>query len=367
MHALAGIRTYHTLLLPVMIKGESLLALLDTGSTHSFLQGATMRRLGLAPQGGDQLRVTVASGERVPCKGIACDVPVVIGGRTFPITCVGLALGCFNFILGVDFLGSLGPLTWDFEGLTVAFQMSGSRVTWQCVGAPGAPSQQRAVAAVAPDPQQPLLDELLLQHGAVFDTPWGLPPARPYDHRIHLLPGTASVAVRPYRYPQLQKDELERQCAAMLEQGIIRPSTSPFSALVLLVKKADWSWRFCIDYRALNDRTSKDKFSIPVVDELLDELHGAKYFTKLDLRSGYHQVHMHPADVEKTAFRTHQGHFEFLVMPFGLSNAPATFQALMNDVLRPFLRRFSFTARRGPSTFSTWASSSPLCEHTVSS
>jgi hypothetical protein len=92
-----------------MIKGESLLALLDTGSTHSFLQGAAMRCLGLAPQGGDQLRVTVASGERVPCEGIARDVPVVIGGRTFPITCVGLALGCFDFILGVDFLGSLGP------------------------------------------------------------------------------------------------------------------------------------------------------------------------------------------------------------------------------------------------------------------
>uniref|UniRef100_A0ACD5ULC4 Uncharacterized protein n=1 Tax=Avena sativa TaxID=4498 RepID=A0ACD5ULC4_AVESA len=326
LHALAGIKTAKTMLLLVTIHGERLTALVDTGSTHNFLSGDAMHRLALQPSGAEQFSVTVANGDRLTCQGMARQVPISIGDEHFSIDCVGINLGCYDFILGIDFLSTLDPILWDFDALTLIFwREGGRRVQWAGISSTGPATPQLAMMEATLDEAHPLLADLLQQHSDIFDEPHGLPPARPCDHRIHLLPDTAPVAVRPYRYPQLQKDELERQVAVMLAQGIICISTSPFSAPVLLVRKPDDTWRFYIDYRALNALTSKDKFPIPVVNELLDELHGARFFTKLDLRFGYHQVRMHPDDIEKTAFRTHHGHFEFLVMPFGLSNALATF------------------------------------------
>jgi len=159
------------------------------------------------------------------------------------------------------------------------------------------------------------IQNLVREFQHLLDEPESIPPSRIFDHRIPLKEGHSAVNVKPYRYAHCQKHEIERQVTEMLNTGLIQPSTSPFSLPILLVKKKDGSWRFCTDYRALNPVTIKDRFTIPTVDDMLDELHGM-------------------------AFRTHSGHYEYVVMPFGLCNAPSTFQAAMNEVFRPYLRKF---------------------------
>nr|CAD1820409.1 unnamed protein product [Ananas comosus var. bracteatus] len=172
------------------------------------------------------------------------------------------------------------------------------------------------------------------------ELPKRLPPRREVDHAIELEPGAKPPAKAPYRMAPPELEELQRQLKDLLDAGFIRPSKAPYEAPVLFQRKSDGSLRLCIDYRALNKVTVKNKYPIPLVADLFDQLGGAKFFTKLDLRSGYYQVRIAEGDEEKTACVTRYGAYEFLVMPFGLTNAPATFCTLMNKLFHPYLNRF---------------------------
>jgi len=272
-----------------------------------------------------------------------------------------LDMPAYDAILGYDWLQQNSPMTCDWAAKTLQFQSKAKSLLLQGVQSSAATIQEMsiqqmrkwatgndiwaiAVVEAIPEPppiaHQTAVQQVLRQYQDVFQDPQQLPPSRFYDHHIPLLPGAAPVNARPYMYPPHHKDEIEKQVQQLLTAGLITRSCSPFASPVLLVLKKDGSWRFCVDYRKLNAITVRNRFPMPIIDEILDELAGTKYFTKLDMRSGYHQVRMKPEDEYKMAFKTHQGHYQFNVMPFGLTNAPATFQCIMNEVLAPFLMKF---------------------------
>ena len=187
--------------------------------------------------------------------------------------------------------------------------------------------------------KDPRIQHLLQEFKDIFpeELPPELPPKRDIDHRIKLETGSTPPWRPIYRMSPLELDAMRKELDKLLKNGSIEPSLSPFGAPVIFIKKKDGDLRMCIDYRALNKITIKNRFPIPLIDDLLDRLYGAKVFTKIDLRSGYNQVRIHEDDIEKTAFHTRYGHYQYKVMPFGLTNAPATFQAMVQDILRPLL------------------------------
>nr|GFB29238.1 putative reverse transcriptase domain-containing protein [Tanacetum cinerariifolium] len=168
----------------------------------------------------------------------------------------------------------------------------------------------------------------------------GLPPTRPIEFQIDLVPGAAPVARAPYRLAPSEMKELAKQLKELSDKGFIRTSSSPWGAPVLFVKKKDGSLRMCIDYRELNKLTVKNRYPLPRIDDLFDQLQGSSVYSKVDLRTGYHQLRVREEDIPKTTFRTRYGHYEFQVMPFGLTNAPTVFMDLMNRVCKPYLDKF---------------------------
>nr|KYP52571.1 Transposon Ty3-I Gag-Pol polyprotein [Cajanus cajan] len=160
------------------------------------------------------------------------------------------------------------------------------------------------------------------------------------EFSIDLVPGAGPVSVAPYKMALAELVELKGQLEDLLEKQLVRLSVSPWGAPVLLVKKKDGGSRLCVDYRQLNKLTIKNKYPLPRIDDLMDQLRGASVFSKIDLRSGYHQIRVKEGDIPKTAFRTRYGHYEYVVMSFGVTNAPAVFMDYMNRIFRPFLDKF---------------------------
>ncbi|KAK8933404.1 hypothetical protein KSP39_PZI015802 [Platanthera zijinensis] len=296
--------------------GQPIHVLIDSGSTHNFVDEAAAQRLQCTLVPITPFSVAVANGKTISSSHKVDNFQWVMQGVEFISDVLVLPLGGCDVVLGIQWLITLGMVHWNFADLRMEFSSGGKHINLR--GAqPGNMTWSKGKH----------LQKLL-------------PPIRGQEHHIVLTKEGVNVNLRPYRYPPLQKSEIERLISEMLQTGVIRHSCSPFASPVVLVKKKDGSWRLCVDYRQLNHITVKDKFPIHLVEELIDELHGARYFSKLDLRAGYHQVRMAEEDIQKTAFRTHQGHYEFLVMPFGLTNAPSTFQSLMNRVFQGQLRKF---------------------------
>nr|XP_034919250.1 uncharacterized protein LOC118052388 [Populus alba] len=335
LHAIIGNPNPKTMRVSIKLSGHNFVALIDTRSTHNFIHPRVARRVGMKV-----LKQTIevkADGSKLWSEGSCSDIKLMIQENQFVTRAYVLQLGGCDMVLGIQWLKGLGPILWDFSALQMEFQKEGKGVLIRGIG----------VEDSEVDCSPTFLQELRrVEEGLILQI-WELGsvlnkvPEQIENLLLEFMEeGTSPINVRPYRYPYFQKSEIEKLIKELLAMGTIRPSQSPFSSPVLLVRKADGSWRMCVDYRALNKETVKDKFPIPVVEELLDELHGSQIFSKLDLRSGFHQIRMKEEDIPKTAFRTHEGHYEFLVMPFGLTNAPSTFQGLMNDIFRPYLRKF---------------------------
>ncbi|KAJ0916075.1 putative nucleotidyltransferase, Ribonuclease H [Helianthus annuus] len=307
---------------------------------------------------GKPLTVEVASGNPVVLDSVLRNCQLNLNDHLFPIDLTPMQLGSFDIIVGMDWLAKHHAEVVCFEKIVRVPLSSGE--TLQVRGKKPASSLKLMSCTQARKYLRKnyvaFLAHVTTDKGkgkSIQDIPVvrdyqelfpeelpGLPPARQVEFRIDLVPGANPIARAPYRLAPSEMQELSKQLQELSDKGFIRPSFSPWGAPVLFVKKKDGSFRMCIDYRELNKLTIKNRYPLPRIDDLFDQLQGASYFSKIDLRSGYHQLRVHEEDIPKTAFRTRYGHYEFTVMPFGLTNAPAVFMDLMNRVCKPYLDKF---------------------------
>ncbi|GJR15183.1 reverse transcriptase [Tanacetum coccineum] len=245
--------------------------------------------------------------------------------ETFNTDMMILPFEACEMVLGIQWLATLSDIKCNYSQLRMEFMYKNKRITLR--GTPKASmhlmdrkhrSKDFEIGNKGDEVLTPELDKVVQTFIDVFALPTKLPLQRSHDHRIPLIPNAQPVNIRPYRHPPMQKEAIEFIVNELLDSEVIKPSNSPFASPIVM-----------------------DKFPIPIIEELIEELHGATIFSKLDLRYGYHQIRMYKDDIVKTAFKIHQWHYEFLVMPFRLTNSPSTFQALMNEVFQPYLRKFT--------------------------
>ncbi|CAN6455079.1 unnamed protein product [Victoria cruziana] len=349
--------------LDILVNGMSTTAMVDTGATHNFVSVEEAKRLGLTLEKGE-LRMKAVNSEAKPICGVARDVAMKVeswsGKANFSVApmddfkmILGMELMCKAKMVPMPHLRTIGILDEKAPCMIqaqVARRDKGKALMLSAIQLKKGLKRgddtflvairkvQGDAPGVVPEALAPVLKDFAAMMPA--ELPRRLPPRREVDHAIELVPSAKPPAMAPYRMAPAELRELRRQLDEMLEGGIIRPSKAPYGAPVLFQLKQDGTKRLCVDYRALNKVTVKNKYPLPLIADLFDQLGGAQVFSKLDLRSGYWQVRIVEGDEPKTTCVTRYGAYEFLVMPFGLTNAPATFSTLMNKIFYPFLDKF---------------------------
>ncbi|KAG8474262.1 hypothetical protein CXB51_033921 [Gossypium anomalum] len=315
----------------IIVAGRKLNALVDTGVSNLFMSEGAAHKLGLKIE-NEQGRIKTVNSESIPIKGVTKRVNLQFGDWTGKTSIKVIPLDDYDFVVGLSFLDQVNAticLSGNFMGVR--------RDEVSYLATLKIKETDKTVGEIPKEVGQVLQS---FRDVMPANLPKSLPPKREVDHRIELVSNIVPPARASCRMSPPELEELRKQLNELLDARFIRPSKSPYGAPMLFQKKHDGSLQMCIDYRALNKITVRNRYHVPLIADLFDQLGSARWFTKLDLRSGYHQVWIVEGDEPKIACVTRYGSYEFLVMPFRLTNTPATFCTLMNKVLQPFLDRF---------------------------
>jgi hypothetical protein len=318
------------------IKDTPVKILFDSGATHSLISEKLISKMGLKGSHTNSAYMIITPGGQITSHILIREVCLGLGSKIFPTNLIAISLAGMDVILGMDWMAEHKVIL-DISDRVVEINSPTFGHTTLYLPFKDGTDSCAYVTIISP------LDEIpvVCEYPDVFPNELpGMPPDRDVELVIELQPGTAPISKRPYRMPPKELAELKNQLQELLDKGYILPSSSPWGCPTLFVKKKDGSLRLCVDYRPLNVVTIKNKYPLPRIDILFYQLSGARVFSKIDLHSGCHQIKIRPCDIPKTAFSTRYGLYEFLVMSFGLTNAPAYFMYFMNSVFMMELDKF---------------------------